>query len=155
MIEVTIVQRAPDHIMTLARSLISVSKPIHKHSIVEKSAMRNFAPTDWNVASRSNEFFNTANEVAFEFDVLLVPLLFHNGLAFDAVMPVVGENFVAANVNIFARKKFEDFGKNVLQERICLFVANAINAVEDASGKIGLEWAASATELRIGSQSRR
>src|SRR3954471_22852034 len=100
MIEVTIGQWRHGDIVTSSSSFDCAADPVHDGGIFGETAFTNFAPANESFLARVDEFFHAPNEITFELDVVFEAFLFQAGLAFDAVVPIVGKDFVAADMNV-------------------------------------------------------
>ena len=116
MIEIAIGWRH-DNVVAGGGGFDCAADPVHERGIRRRGRLRGFRSSRLRVRWREvDEFFHAANEVALEFNVVFQAFLFQARLAFDAVVPIVGEDFVAADVNVFAGKEFKDFGQHILEE---------------------------------------
>ncbi len=141
--------------MTGARGFLGATDPIHDRRVLRESAPDDFAPADHRAPVGADEFFNAPGEPALQFVLVFQSLPLHERLTIRTVFPGVLGHLVAADMNIFAGKKFKHFGQHVVQKLECLLFGRVIDAVEDSAAVQHGERPAGAAELRICRQRRR
>lgn len=103
-IEIAIGQWRHDNVVAGGGGFGCTADPVHESSFFGEAVVGDFAPADRSAVARSDKFAHAPNEITLEFDVVLKTFMFQAGLAFDAVVPIIGEDLVAADVNVFAGK---------------------------------------------------
>src|SRR5947207_7465861 len=101
---------------------------------------------------RIKEFLYTPHKVAFQFFLRLEMFPLHASLTFGAFMPIIRRHLIAADMDIFAWKKLQNFREHILYKLKRLDFAGAVHAGINASSHVGTIRSPKATKLRIRGQ---
>ena len=116
--------------------------PGHHRGVGSEAALQNLIPTHQLLPLGFENLFGAAHQVALQFLFVRQVLFGHAALALFAGFPKALVTFVAADVNVFGRKKFGDFGEDLVDELEGLLIAGTkcvVNLAIEAGAGIDME----------------
>ena len=118
----------------MSRRLDAATGPAPRHdgSVLRYAAFENLVPADQTAAAVTEPFLDPADQITLQFGLVPQPLPTDTFLTERTRFPAFARRFIPADVNIFRRKEFENFGQHILQESERRLFADAQNVLAHA-----------------------